>query len=229
MLTQKTLSILSDERDREIGAQERTNDQRYIQWLTEISGGRYKHIAKLIALTARFAGELPHELIAPHARYTIETQLKKTGYAAYDAQLREVDEAVRTLVANESPWTALVDCGLAGNARMACFEISQKLERMRGLSMDHVLETARAATTEHDHTFVDFFCAVVAARWRANSVFAAQPYKTGNEQAAVSQALADASARFCDFAIHGSRVVWQPRPHPTSLREIRMGFQSPFI
>ena len=65
----------------------------------------------------------------------------------------------------------------------------------------------------------------MAARWRANSVFAAQPYKTGNEQEAVARALQDASARFCDYAINGSRVSWSPRHHPQTLAELRFGPQ----
>jgi len=223
MLTKEALGILGDERARQVASEEVTGDRKYVQWLREIANGRYKHIAKLIALTARFAGELTHDLISPHAREHIEARLEQGGYAGYAVNLAEVESAVDDLVDGSDAWTALVDCGLAGNARMACHEISQKLERMRGLTMTHVLETARTARNEHDHIFIDFFCAVIAARWRANSVFAAQPYKTGNEQEAVTRALADASARFCDFAIKGRIVAWSPRHHPRTLAELRFG------
>ena len=91
-------------------------------------------------------------------------------------------------------WTVLVDPGLAGNARMACNDLAVRLPRLRGLTMHHVLEVAKNDADEHNNMFTDYFCGAIAARWRANSVFAAQPYKTRNEQNAVMQAVADARA-----------------------------------
>ena len=127
-------------------------------------------------------------------------------------------------------WTVLVDPGLAGNARMACYDLSSRVPRLRNLTMTHVLTTAMNDEDEHNNMFTDYFCGAVAARWRANSVFSAQPYKTRNEQNAVVQALADASVRLRDYAIQDNRVVFMPRKQPKTLTELRSGLiQSPFL
>ena len=69
---------------------------------------------------------------------------------------------------------------------------------------------------------LDYFCAAVAARWRANTVFAAGPYKTGNEQNAVIHALKEAVTLCRDYAIQNNQLVYSERPSaPTTLQEIR--------
>lgn len=476
LLTKKTLSMLDEERARHIANQEGEDDQDYIQWLTDVRGGEYRHIAKLIALTARFAGEMPHELIAHHARRVIKKRVLQSEYVKYEDQINEVEIAVwelvhqrqyppligkhsnaaanymlhnhintafddmgkwlqahpkigamlmavtmhqegapkfnkrtysamssapdnvpldtlingtgkllqyfssqidgvpaptdlnmtlseaSTLVAefvpyftrlmtvlaaanptqtfagmqdvandmlssmqalmpsnlyenikrafavaggsfingsltgdfkyeftvsalaamavrlfqlerllpspqhmmnwfyksphfnielreqlitilsnhfesfagfrrrNVDAWTVLVDPGLAGNARMACNDLASRLPRLKKMTMHHVLTTARDESDERNNMFTDYFCGAVAARWRATSVFSAQPYKTRNEQNAVVQALSDAHVRLRDYTIDGDRVVFKPRPQPTSLAQVRLGMQpSPFL
>jgi hypothetical protein len=90
------------------------------------------------------------------------------------------------------------------------------------MDMRHVMKmVAGTKPDEHSCIFMDYFCAVVASRWRANSVLAAQPYKTKNEQEAVMLALHESSRRLCDFAFTGTQVTWCPRIHPGSLAELR--------
>ena len=120
-------------------------------------------------------------------------------------------------------WTVLVDPGMAGNARMACNDLAMRLPRLRKLTMKHVLNTAKDDSDERNCMFTDYFCGAIAARWRANSVFSAQPYKTKNEQNAVVQALSDANIRLRDYAIEGDLVVFKPRPQPMTLSEMRFG------
>ena len=489
MLTQKTISLIDEERARHVAAQEGEQDQDYIQWLTDVRSGEYRHVAKLIALTARFAGELPHDLISHHARRQIKDKVEKSEYVRYEDQIEQVEVAIWELVhqrqfpplignannaaanyvirnkvnammkdfaqlvidnswlsklfmiiqmkslgepqfkkrsydefsfdhsameniidvtgslmqtfneqlednkntlvsvletwvpqmktygksANEfvasyllylidiltflnekvkpaiynyrgkingtiaaltaiigwwnkdvlhkkyreinfknildaaslskieemfsnlydptwikfgkmllgyavlhkimpdstavmnwlyrSPhfniefrehvltvlsnhfdtfsafkrrkkdaWTVLVDPGLAGNARMACHDLSTRVPLLRNLTMTHVLSTAMNDEDERSNMFTDYFCGAVAARWRANSVFSAQPYKTRNEQSAVVQALADASVRLRDYAIENSCVVFRPREQPKTLAQLRTGLvESPFL
>ena len=384
MLTRTTLNMLGEERARDIATLESRSDSEYIQWLMDVNGGEYRHIAHLISLTARFAGEMPHELISAHAKQRIKAKVDSSQYVQYDKQIREVEQVVYDLVhqqqyptiighpenavvtelipeldklmhklwntlgftvgpalglhsitsksgfnlktmgskigfdpqrvsevidvmkdtvsknaenigvimlaiqavlpklndvlarftgtrinafdnyeaalrlwwehtrmpqlqkeavfhwlATEYPefaylqhflrrtvqaWTVLVDPGLAGNARMACSDIASHNPRLRGLTMDHVMKCAKQlvhTNNEHDCMFLDFFCGAVAARWRANSVFAAQPYKTRNEQNAVAQALLHSNVRMHEFAIIHDTIQYDPRPPPSTLAELR--------
>lgn len=346
MLTRTTLNMLGEERSREIATSESRSDSEYIQWLMDVSGGEYRHIAHLISLTARFAGELPHELISTHARERIKSKVESSQYVRYEHQIREVEKVIYDLVHqqqypaiinhpenvvvtdlipmidklmndawesgvgqvitaytqydNKSPisdqlgtialvggglltilnnafpiapqqnyeaalrswwvhtrtpqlqkealfnllatkrpefaflkhflrrtvqaWTVLVDPGLAGNARMACSDIAAHNPRLRGITMEHVIKCSKKLVhdnNEHDCMFLDFFCGAVAARWRANSVFAAQPYKTRNEQNAVAQALLHSNLRLHEFAIIDDQIKHNPRKPPSTLAELR--------
>ena len=402
MLTQNTLSMLNEDRQRHIATAESRADEEYIQWLTDVNDGKYRHIAHIIMLTARFAGELPHDLISVHARKMIKQRINTSQYVRYDDKIREVEQVIwelvhqkrypgvinepvhaivteimpqidavmahiysniqqfskaalrvsldklqqaaqaaamnpqargitlgvimlslviqqfpqladslgqglQTALGNLSPippkllellsagfpgkkaqtsfvleqvlkflsdkfgpqwsrsaadswfvhsrmrefekerlftwlsdtwpeycsflqnflrrhvdaWTVLVDPGLVGNARMACSDIASRNPRLRALQVTHVMNAARHMQDERSATFVDYFCGVIAARWRANSVFAAQPYKTRNEQQAVAQALTESSIRLHEYTIDGDSIAWQPRPQPRSLHELR--------
>ena len=108
---------------------------------------------------------------------------------------------------------------------MACNDLAVRLPRLRSLTMHHVLEIAKDESDERNNMFTDYFCGAVAARWRANSVFAAQPYKTSNEQAAVQQAVHDAHVRLRDYAIQNNRVVFLPQHPPRTLKQLRSGMQ----
>jgi len=171
-----------------------------------------RRVARMISLTARYAGELQHTLIHPDVRH------------AFKDQITEV--AQRNAIGAVAPtWHTLVDPGLSGNARIACQNIEDALPNLYGLTVDLILEY----TDPKADILLDYFCAAVAARWRANTVFAAGPYKTGNEQNAVSKALNDA-VRLCrDFKINGNRLVYEKRERlPTTLAEVRSAHSGAF-
>lgn len=225
MMTRESLHILRDEREREIAESGLEDDYKYIQYLRDIHNGRYEHIARLIALTARTAGELPHDLIHPSTRNRIKQRIEREGMAddalLLQAIANEVDQIC--VPVGQSAWEELVDPGLVSNARIACYDIGQRLPRLRGMDMQHVLNTAAGyrQSNEKIRMFIDYFCAVVAARWRANSVLGSEPYKTGNQHTAVQQLLMDASHRLCEYTLREDRVVYARRPHPTRLSELR--------
>ena len=215
MITKETLRVLGNEREHEMASDETRSDHTYIEWIGHIFGGQHRHVARLIALVARYAGELPHDLIHPTARHTLQEQVDDR-----DTQAEQLTR-VETLLGNHT-WEEYIDPGLAGNARIACYDIGQVLPRLRGMNMTQVMATM-ALPDEHYRVFTDYFCAVVASRWRANSVLAAQPYKTKNEQAAVMLALHESSKRLCDFTLNGDLVKYAPRPHPSTLSELLTG------
>ena len=217
LLTKQTLHVLQEEREHELATDETQSDHEYIEYIRLIQGGRYKHIARMIALVARYAGEVPHELIHPTTR-----QIIRDGVDTSDSRQARLSKVEDLCARYQWTWEDFVDPGLAGNARIACYDIGQQLPRLRAITLYHVMNTMKApANSESEHMFTDYYCAVVAARWRANSVLAAQPYKTKNEQAAVVVALHESSRRLCDYALQGQQVVYSPRYHPRTLAELR--------
>ena len=218
MMTKETLGLLRQERDHELASEENTNDHEYIEHIRQISGGAWAHVAKMIALTASHAGELPHNLIHPTLRTRIETRLSNEGHADPASRLRDVESEIQRM--GPVTWETFVDPGLACNARIACSDIANLLPRLWGMQVTHVMNYA--GQTEHAAMLTDFFCAVVACTWRFNSVMAAQPYKTKNEHAAVQLALKVASQRLRDFALVNGSIRHAPRPRPpSSLAEAR--------
>ena len=221
MMTKETLGLLRQERDHELASAEIKGDNEYIDNIGRIFRGQYKHIAKMIALTARYAEELPHALIHPATRASIEARLSRGQYTAQADRDREVEAAINALPGRPT-WETFVDPGLAGNARIACSDISSRLPRLYGMNVNHALAYMDGNTTAAD-TFADFFCAVIACTWRFNSVMAAQPYKTKYEHGAVQQALRIAALRLTDFAMYDDQIKHSPRKPPGSLAELRGG------
>jgi len=220
MMTKETLGILRQDRDHELASEENRNDYEYIEYIRLIYGGTYAHVGKMIALTARHAGELPHDLIHPTVRTRIENRLHAEGHADPISRLRDVQTELGRI--GNITWETFVDPGLACNARIACNDIANLLPRLWGMNMSHVVAySTRMGTSEHADMFTDFFCSVVACTWRFNSVMAAQPYKTKNEHAAVQLALKVASQRLRDFALVGGSITHDPRRPPGSLAEAR--------
>ena len=217
LITKETLRVLQTERDHELARDETQSDHEYIDYIKHIKDGRFQHIARMIALVARYAGELPHDLIHPSTRQLIHKEVDTS-----DTKLARNAKVEQMCDTYQWTWEDFVDPGLAGNARIACYDIGQELPRLRALNLDHVMNTMTfEPSTEYTNMFTDYFCAVVAARWRANSVLAAQPYKTKNEQAAVMVALHESSKRLCEYALSNQRVLYMPREHPTTLAELR--------
>lgn len=162
----------------------------------------YNKIAHLISMTARFAGELQHNLINPHLRYNWKsavTDVERDG-----------------IVSGCTNWREIVDPGLVGNTSIACRNISAAYPHtLHNLQVEHILECEDARALE-------YFCAVTAARWRANTVFAAGPYKTGKEQNAVVQALNESIALFKYFVIKNGRLLEETiQSTPETLSELR--------
>jgi len=221
MMTKETLGLLRQEHDHELASAETKSDNEYIDNIGRISGGAWRHIAKMIALTARYAGELPHDLIHPATRASIDARLRRGQYAGRPERDREIEEAIRD-IPGSTTWETFVDPGLAGNARIACHDIANQLPRLYGMNVDHALSYIGGGAPRAN-TFADFFCAVVACTWRFNSVMAAQPYKTKYEHAAVQQALRIATLRLTDFALEEDQIMYSPRNPPRSLAELRGG------
>jgi hypothetical protein len=219
MMTKETLGLLRQERDHELASAETKSDYEYIDHIGRIYRGQYKHIAKMIALTARYAGELPHDLIHPTTRQCIDTKLNQGQYSAPADRDREVEAAINALPGTTT-WETFVDPGLACNARIACSDISSRLPRLYGMGVTHAMNYMRTNTPDAA-TFTDFYCAVIACTWRFNSVMSAQPYKTKYEHASVQQALRIASLRLTDFAMDGDQIMYRARKPPTSLAELR--------
>lgn len=219
MLTKETLGLLRQERDHELASAETKSDYEYIDHIGRIYNSKFKNIAKMIALTARYAGELPHDLIHPTTRLCIDSKLSRGQYAAQADRDREVEAAINAIT-DAPDWETFVDPGLACNARIACSDIASRLPRLHGMKVKHALEYMDEAAPDAA-TFTDFFCAVIACTWRFNSVMSAQPYKTKYEHASVQQALRIASLRLTDFAMDGDQIRYRARKAPTSLAELR--------
>ena len=225
MLTRETLSVLREEREHDLSTAESADDYEYIELIGEIFNRKYEHIGRLIALTARYAGELPHDLIHPSTRRRIRQRLEQGEYASTDIRIHEVEQEIGT---NHS-WETFVDPGLAGNARIACTEVSNVLPRLAGMDMNHVNRYAsNVAGDERQAAFIDFFCAVVACTWRFNSVMAAQPYKTKYEHEAVVKALRIATNRLREYSLHNDQIQYTPRQPPRTLQAL-MGRGGPFV
>ena len=220
LLTKETLSLLRQEREHELGNEEEKNDYEYIDIVRNIYRGRYSYVARLIALTARYADELPHDLLHPSTRLRIKKRLDEGGYVSEAIRVQEVE---REFDENGGcTWEDLVDPGLAGNARIACSELAQMLPRLHGLTIRHVIDYVSSANANEQHAcFFDFFCAVVAFTWRFNSVMAAQPYKTKYEHEAVQQGLRTASHRLRDYCLVHNTIHHNARMPPRSLSELR--------
>ena len=215
LLTRETLHVLRSEREHNLASEETKNDYAYIDIIGRIPG--FKHVARMIALVARYAGELPHDLINPTMRSTFANHIDMND--SIEEQRAAFARLGKPLA--EYTWEDFVDPGLAGNARIACYDIGQALPRLNGMDIEHVFQMVRDPGSKHAKVFMDYFCAVVAARWRANSVLAAQPYKTKNEQEAVMLALRESSRRLNDFALHNDCIKYDQRRPPTTLSELR--------
>ena len=181
------------------------DDDSLVRHIYECKGG--KSIASLISLTARFAGELQHNLIHPTLRRDW-----KSAPTENDQQKLVQKTATR--------WTDVVDPGLVGNARIACKNIANEFPHDLGsLTVEHILKG-------NVNNAIEIFCAVVAARWRANSVFSAGPYKTGKEQQAVLYALNEAILLFRNYKINSSDELEYNSNYkkpPRTLYELRNG------
>jgi hypothetical protein len=200
IMAHEAARAMRSDRERLIAKSEINDDEEFIRDMRSKMDGKLNKIANLISLTARFAGELQHNLIHPDLRYRWKEE-KQNG--------RDGPEAI-----NSTQWTEIVDPGLVGNARITCQNIADAHPRLQGLQVEWILDSA-------DGSVLDFFCAAVAARWRANSVFAAGPYKTGNEQQAVLHALNEAVSLFRDYAVRDNQLISSPRPRVTTLSQIR--------
>ena len=217
MLTKETLHVLRGEREHALASEETRDDFAYINLMNHIP--EFRHIGHLIALVARFAGELPHDLINPYMRQRL------TSHIDLNLNMKEQVGRAESILGRGTAWEQLVDPGLAGNARIACDDISQALPQLFGINIEHVFDVAQTAcgdaSNEHAKMFIDYFCAVTAARWRANSVLAAQPYKTKNEQDAVMVALRESSKRLRHFAFDGYAIQYRRAEPPRTLSELR--------
>jgi hypothetical protein len=216
MLTKEAIEVIGDDRKRNIAQQEGKVDNKYIDVLR--AAGR-SHVAQLIALTARFAGELIHEYIHPRKRELMDE---------FRTTTTDDRELAALVVFPGDRWYDLVDPGLAGNARIACKNIGDALPRLYGLTMEAVMESVKL-DGKGMREFLDFFCAAVAARKRANSVLAAGAYKTGNEQTAVMTALRDSLTLCRDYQMTNNRVhLSMKQPPCRTLSELR-GLGGPFL
>ena len=209
IMAQEAARAMRSDRERAIAKGDINDDDAFIRDLHAVNSPPYTKIAKLISLTARFAGELQHNLIHPGLRFTWKNR---------ELHQEEGTDVIKRVGPN---WAEIVDPGLVGNARITCKDIADAHFRLRYLTVDMILAC-------DDYSILDFFCAAVAARWRANSVFAAGPYKTGNEQQAVLHALREAVALFRDYKVEHGNLTLSARQPPTSLRELR-GFDGPFL
>ena len=200
IMAHEAARAMRSDRERLIAKGDINDDEEFIRDMRSKMDGKLTKIAQLISLTARFAGELQHNLIHPGLRYNwkLAKEAGQDGPEAIDSTL----------------WTDIVDPGLVGNARITCQNIADAHPRLQGLRVEWILNSEA-------HSVLDFFCAAVAARWRANSVFAAGPYKTGNEQQAVLHALNEAVSLFRDYAVRDNQLISSPRPRVTTLSQIR--------
>lgn len=200
IMAHEAARAMRSDRERAIAKSEINDDEEFIRDMRSKMDDKLNQIAQLISLTARFAGELQHNLIHPGLRHRWK-EAKENGRLGPDA-------------IDSTQWNEIVDPGLVGNARITCRNIADAHPRLQGLQVEWILDSA-------DGSVLDFFCAAVAARWRANSVFAAGPYKTGNEQQAVLHALNEAVSLFRDYAVRNDQLILSPRPRVTTLNQIR--------
>ena len=211
LMAHEAVRAMRTDRDRALAKKDMRDDDALLRVLEEHTEGKYIRIVRMISLVARFAGELKHTLIHPTVRNTYEQHVNEDDqYDAIHAHCGGL-------------WHNVMDPGLSGNARIACENLARALPQLHGLNVQMVLEY------DDDNHLLDYFCAVVAARWRANTVFAAGPYKTGNEQNAVTRALKDAVLLCRDYRVVNSNIekaVHQPHA-PTTLAELR-GRGGPF-
>jgi hypothetical protein len=210
LMAHEAVRSMRVDRDRALARKDMRDDDALLRVLEGGADPRYIAIVRMISLVARFAGELKHTLIHPTVRNVYEEHGAGNGaYAKMDAKC-------------DGLWDKVMDPGLSGNARIACENLARALPQLQGLTVDMVLESK-------DYKLIDYFCAAVAARWRANTVFAAGPYKTGNEQNAVTRALKDAVLLCRDYHVTDSKITKVsnvPRA-PTTLAELR-GRGGPF-
>ena len=217
MLAKETINLVRQEREHGMATQGMKDDYEYIEYFRHIDGCRW--VADMIAMTARLAGELPHDLLHPSATSRIKQRLEEGQYADRNARQREVVAALEELSVDIT-WTTLVDPGLVAVADMACHDAAKLMPRLRGLRMDHVNTYARQQDT-YAREFMSFFSGVLASTWRFNSVMAAQPYKTKNEHAAVLLALHNANSRLTDYCICKDELVYKQRdPPPANLSQL---------
>lgn len=191
------------DRDRQIAKREMNNDEAFVNDLRQTNEVLHGKVAQLIASVARFAGELQHNLIHPSLR----DEWKKCDLAARPQLLR-----------SQRSWHDLVDPGLAGNTHLVCRNIETAFAtRLQGLKPEHIIN---GAPSNNDPQVVYLLSAAVAARWRANAVFNANTYKTGNQQVAVEQALREAIRAFSNYRLVSGVLLYQPpAPPPSSLQE----------
>jgi hypothetical protein len=211
LMAQEAVRSMRVDRDRALAKKDMRDDDALLRVLENDEDTDYTSIVRMISLVARFAGELKHTLIHPTVR---------TKYA--DGQ-DDRDATANMHAYCQGQWDKVMDPGLSGNARIACENLARALPQLQGLKVEMVLEY------KGDENLLDYFCAAVAARWRANTVFAAGPYKTGNEQNAVTRALKDAVLLCRDYRVIGNtikKVSNLPRA-PTTLAELR-GRGGPF-
>jgi len=195
------------DRERALARQDIQDDDELVRVLNQDGTPNVVRTCRMISLVARYAGELQHVLIHPDVRDSFKT--------TPDEDDRYTDMMQLT---KQGQWDMLVDPGLSGNARIACQNIENALPQLHGITVKSVIEYTG---NKHDE-LLDFFCAAVAARWRANTVFAAGPYKTRNEQAAVTRALNDAVRLLGDFFMDGDNLRYRKRARPpTTFAELR--------
>jgi len=210
MLAKETISLLRQEREHGLATQDTKDDYEYIEYFRNIAGSEW--VGDMIAMTARLAGELPHDLLHPSARSRIQQRLEGGQYASRQARQREVEIELGQLSGGIT-WITLVDPGLVAVADMACHDAAKLMPRLRGLRMDHVA-TYAGQQGGNTREFMSFFCHVLASTWRFNNVMAAQPYKTKNEHAAVMLALRNASSRIADYCMHNAALMYKERDAP---------------
>lgn len=217
MLAKETINLVRQEREHGMATQGMKDDYEYIEYFRNITGLMW--VADMIAMTARLAGELPHDLLHPSATSRIKQRLEEGQYASRTIRQKEVVKALEGM-SNSITWTTLVDPGLVAIADMACHDAAKLMPRLRGLCMKHVTAYAEKQG-KHTREFMSYFCGVLASTWRFNSVMAAQPYKTKNEHAAVLLALHNANSRLTDYCISDDALMYEQRdPPPENLKQL---------
>ena len=209
IMAREAAHAMRTDRERALAKEDMHDDDEFIAILHESGDENARKAARLISITARYAGELQHTLINPRKRKLLK-----------DAKLDGIDDTMelwREIQLGGNAWDDIVDPGLAGNARIACQNVADALPNLHGLQVDDILSYGG----ENHKELLDYFCAAVAARWRSTTVFAAGPYKTGNEQSAVRIALKDALQLCRDYRLVDRTIEWNPRPKaPTCIAEI---------
>lgn len=217
MLAKETINLVRQEREHGMATQGMKDDYEYIEYFRNIAGLRW--VADMIAMTARLAGELPHDLLHPSATSRIKQRLEEGQYADRTFRQKEVVAALEGS-SGDITWITLVDPGLVAVADMACHDAAKLMPRLKGLRMDHV-NTYASQQDNYAREFMSFFCGVLASTWRFNSVMAAQPYKTKNEHAAVLLALHNANSRLTDYCISHDVLMYDQRdPPPATLSQL---------